>query len=228
MAVNKNITSYNTLIKILFFILFLLFTVYIFWQSLELGWLDILNNQEKMLFIIKGLGFWGPVAIVFLIAIAIIISPIPSAPIAIISGVLYGHTLGGIYVVLGALTGALTAFFIARKLGRDYVHGKLNSYFTVRMVGSQNVLMLIVFVTRLIPFLSFDVISYAAGLTQLSWLRFFTATLLGIIPVSFLLAHLGSKAVNGEVQSITIAIIVLGLFIMIPIAVNVFKNNMKG
>ena len=47
-------------------------------------------------------------------------------------------------------------------------------------MGSQNALMGIVFVSRLLPFLSFDIVSYGAGLTTLSAWRFALATLAGL------------------------------------------------
>ena len=213
--------------KIVLFIGFILFTVFVFITLNETGWLEILKDQQQMLIIVKGLGIIGPVAIILLLAVAIIISPIPSAPIALVSGALYGHTFGTLYVVIGALSGALVAFMISRKLGYDYINRKLHHRMPVKIVGSQNTLMLIVFFTRLAPFISFDVISYAAGLTQLTFFRFMLATLLGIIPISFILAHLGSEVNNGEMESIAIALLLLGLFTLIPIIFNNFKKVVK-
>jgi uncharacterized membrane protein YdjX (TVP38/TMEM64 family) len=160
-----------------------------------------------------------------IITIAIIISPIPSAPVALVSGALYGHTFGTLYVVLGALSGALLAFMISRKLGYDYINKKLHHRMPEKIVGSQNTLMMIVFVTRLAPFISFDVISYAAGLTKLTFGRFFIATLMGIIPISFILAHLGSEVNNGEMESIAAALILLGFITIVPLIINRFVNR---
>ena len=224
---NSNITANHAVKKLLFFIGFILLTIYAFWQVVELGWLEVLRNQEQMVVIIKELGLFGPLAIIFLMAIAIVISPIPSAPIALVSGVLYGHTFGTIYVVIGAVAGALIAFMMSRKLGHDYINRKLHHRMPVKIVGSQNTLMMIVFVTRLAPFISFDVISYAAGLTQLTVGRFFLATLMGIIPISFLLAHLGSEATNGEVQEIAFALLFLGLLTMASMLIHSFKTGNK-
>lgn len=215
--------------KLFIFIGFLLLTVFIFIQIIELGWLDVLKNQENLLVIIKELGLIGPIAIILLIAIAIIIVPIPSAPVALVSGALYGHTFGTIYVVLGALSGAILAFMISRKLGYDYVSRKLHQRMPVKIVGSQNTLMMIVFVTRLAPFISFDVISYAAGLTKLTFGRFIIATLMGIIPISFILAHLGSEVKNGEIESIATALLLLGFFTLIPLIINkITTRSSKG
>lgn len=217
---NDKFTKGHEVKKLLFFVGFLLITILIFWQLSESGWIDFLGNQEEIHAFIEQIGLFGPVLIILLIATAIIISPIPSAPIALISGALYGHTLGTIYVVLGALSGALSAFIIARKLGHDYVSKKLQLHLPEKMLDSQSTLMFIVFVSRLTPFISFDVISYAAGLTNLSLGRFFIATLIGIMPISFILAHVGSEVTNNEFESITVALIFLGFMTMIPMVIN--------
>lgn len=57
--------------------------------------------------------------------------------------------------------------------------------------------MLVVFASRLIPFISFDAVSYAAGITCLSFGRFAFATLLGVIPICFALAAMGAGMVDG-------------------------------
>jgi len=44
---------------------------------------------------------------------------------------------------------------------------------------------------RLIPLISFDAISYAAGLTCISFWRFFLATALGAAPGTFVFVYLG-------------------------------------
>ena len=160
--------------------------------------------------ILKTLGGWGPVAIVGLMALAIVVSPLPSAPVAIAAGALYGHTFGTLYVALGSLGGAVAAFSIARLTGVDAVGKLVGRGLPLRPGGSQSVLMAIVFATRLMPFVSFDVISYAAGLTPLRLWRFVVATALGILPASFFLAHVGSGLASYDAGEITTALVLLG------------------
>ncbi len=68
----------------------------------------------------------------------------------------------------------------------------------------------IVFVSRLLPFISFDMVSYAAGVTALTFWRFALATLAGVIPSSFLLAHFGSELASTETNTIAITLLLLG------------------
>lgn len=167
-----------------------------------LGWLDPLLSRfdaQSVQALVARAGPWGPVVVIALMTLAIVASPLPSAPIAIAAGAAYGHYAGALYVAIGSVLGAGIAFGIARALGRGAVRRMLGHDLDARLSGSQSTLMLIVFVSRLMPFVSFDAISYAAGLSGLHPWRFVLATVAGIAPASFILAHVGSEAMTGDV-----------------------------
>jgi uncharacterized membrane protein YdjX (TVP38/TMEM64 family) len=166
------------------------------------------------------LGVWGPLLIVGLMALAIVLNPIPSAPIALVSGAVFGHAWGTLYVVLGAEIGALTAFAIARVLGHDLLRRLFGERVALGWLGSQNALTWMVFVSRLLPFVSFDLVSYGAGLTPLRAWRFALATLLGLIPASFLLAHFGGELAVADMGNAMVALLLIGLLVAVPL---VFK-----
>jgi len=198
-----------------------------YWQLQETGALaTILDGQALRQFIV-GLGVAGPLAVIGLMTLAILVSPIPSAPIALAAGAAYGHTWGTAYILLGAELGALCAFGIARQLGRDALQRWVGSRLPKTRLGSQGTLMAIVFASRLLPFISFDVVSYAAGLTTLSLWRFALATLAGILPASFLLAHFGGEMATGELDKIAFAVLTLGLLTGIPLAVHFVRERAR-
>ncbi len=119
---------------------------------------------------VRALGMAGRLALIGLMVLAIVASPIP---IAVAAGSLYGTLWGGAFVVTGALLGAFAAFGAARYLGFDAVRRSTNPVLKyISAPRSQISLMLIVFGSRLIPFISFDAVSYAAGITCLSFGRF--------------------------------------------------------
>lgn len=157
----------------------------------------------------------GPVAVILLIAFAIVFNPIPSAPIALAAGAVFGHAWGTLYIVLGAELGAIVAFGIARFIGRELLTKWFGDKIETGILGNasgnawsnQNRLTFLVFASRLLPFFSFDLISYGAGLTPIRFWRFAAATLLGLIPMSFLLAHFGAElATTGPSRAIPIAL----------------------
>lgn len=167
---------------------------------------------------LSGLGMAGPVFLALLMALAIVVSPIPSGPIGVAAGALYGTVAGGVVTVLGAFLGACIAFLAARYLGFDAIRQSENRLLkSLAAPRSQWSLMAIVFASRLIPFISFDAVSFAAGLTNLTLPRFALATLLGVIPVSFVLTAIGAGMHDAEMSKPLLALIA-GIT-MIPVIV---------
>ena len=177
---------------------------------------------------IEALGLWGPVAVIGLMTAAIVFSPAPSAPIALAAGAAYGHLWGTVYILIGAQLGAMIAFGIARLLGQEAIARWLGRRLSLGRLGSQNTMMAVVFVSRLIPFISFDVVSYAAGLTPLTTWRFAVATLAGIVPASFALAHFGGEMATGEAGRIAISVLLLGALTLIPFAIRVLLAQRRA
>jgi uncharacterized membrane protein YdjX (TVP38/TMEM64 family) len=182
-------------------------------------------NRDSIGEMVARAGIWGPVLVVVLMVLAVVASPIPSAPIALAAGAAYGHGVGTVLVLAGAEAGALIAFAIARLLGRDMVQRLLGERIGTGLLGSQNALMLTVFASRLMPFVSFDMVSYAAGLSMLTFWRFAGATLAGIVPASFVLAHLGGQAVDDPTGAATVAVLGLGLITGAPLLLVLFRRH---
>lgn len=199
-----------------------------YWLAYRTGALATVLDGETLGDWIVRLGLLGPLAVIGLMTLAILVSPIPSAPIALAAGAAYGHTLGTLYVLLGAEAGALAAFGVARLLGYDILHRWFGDRLSVGLLGSQNALMGVVFASRLLPFVSFDLVSYAAGLTVLSFWRFALATLAGIVPASFVLAHFGSEMATGSGDRIMVSILVLGGLTLIPVVAKLVYDRLRG
>jgi uncharacterized membrane protein YdjX (TVP38/TMEM64 family) len=198
-----------------------------YWLLHETGMLMTILNGAELRECVAQLGTWGPLMVIGLMVLAVLVSPIPSGPVAVAAGAAYGHTWGTLYVLLGAEIGALAAFGIARLLGREVVQRWFGNRLSVGLLGSQTALMAIVLVSRLLPFISFDIVSYAAGLTTLSFWRFAVATLVGIVPASFLLAHFGSEMATSESDRIMVSILALGVITLIPVAVKLIRERMR-
>lgn len=177
----------------------------------------LLMDGERLEALVARAGLWGPLLVIGLMTAAVVASPIPSAPIALAAGAAYGNLWGTLLVVAGAELGALIAFGIARVLGHDALRRVFGDKVDAGLLGSQSALMATVFASRLMPFLSFDMISYAAGLSRLHVWRFALATLAGVVPVSFALTHFGREAVGGDLGRATWAVLGLGLVTGLPL-----------
>ncbi|MEO0918986.1 MAG: VTT domain-containing protein [Pseudomonadota bacterium] len=159
----------------------------------------------------------GPIAVVVLLALAVVVSPIPSGPIAMAAGAILGPVMGGGLTALGAILGAMIAFALSRGLGyRPLSASKLPMAHWITRPRTQARLALAVLVSRLIPFISFDAVSYVAGLTTIKPGYFAVATSIGVLPASFAFAAIGAGM--AELDSALLMIAACGVTIILPIS----------
>ena len=212
-------------LKIFYPILIVIALVGIYFLLKNSALADLFIDMELLIIRVRGLGVVGPLLVIGLMVLAIVFNPLPSAPIALAAGAVYGHSLGTIYIVTGAEIGAIVAFLIARVAGYEISKKYLGKKLSLNRFGSQRALMTAVFISRLIPFMSFDLVSYMAGLSPLKLWRFALATLLGLMPVSFALAHLGGKVVDADSSNLIGVILALGLVTAIPLIIYIFRPS---
>ena len=113
------------LVKALTAIVFAALIVTYGWWAPVVGLPLELPSSAKLQAWFNQFGALGPVAIVVSMTVAILVSPVPSAPIALAAGAIYGHFWGALYVLAGSELGALAAFGIARFLGCDVLRSWL-------------------------------------------------------------------------------------------------------
>lgn len=136
------------------------------------------------------LGPLAPAAFVLVMA-ATVVLPVPTFPLDVLAGRLFGPVLGTLYAVTGATLGSMVSFQLARWLGRDLVSRFLRGHINFCTECSDKLLTKVVFLARLIPAVSFDVVSYGAGLTRMSLGRFAAASFLGMLPLTFAYVSFG-------------------------------------
>jgi len=144
---------------------------------------------------LRSFGLWAPVVSALLMVLQSVIAPLPAFLLTFANGMLFGWAWGAALSWSSAMAGAALCFWIARALGRPAVTRLVSApalaatdRFFLRF-GTQSVL-----IARLLPFASFDVVSYAAGLTALPLRRFLFATGLGQLPATLLYSWLGQQA----------------------------------
>jgi len=181
-------------------------------------WLDVgeLLHPDRIADRLRAAGPFGPILFMLLMATAVVISPIPSLPLDLAAGATFGVTLGTTYAVIGAEIGAVLSFLIGRSLGRAALTRILRTDISFCERCSDRHLAIFVFVSRLLPIFSFDLVSYGAGLTNMSIRAFAVATLLGMIGPTFLLTYAGSQVVSGEWVLIVLGIAMVALLLLLP------------
>ncbi len=181
------------------------------------------------------IGPWGIGLTIGLMTFAILFKLLPSAAVALASGAVYGHTWGTIYIITGAWLGAIIAFLITRMLGADIIcrlsGHRINIKQETAQEKSQSWLMWGLLVSRFIPVIPYDIVSYAMGLTPLKLWRFSLATLIGIIPTSFFLAHVGKNMAETNFTEMLSGMMTAGLVLLLPFLIILYflyrTNNLK-
>ena len=165
---------------------------------------------------LNSLGPMGPIVFILIMAVAIVVSPIPSLPLDLAAGAAFGPFLGTTYAVLGAEIGAILSFLIARALGREVISRLLKTDVVFCSKCSDHHLAGLVFLSRLLPVFSFDIVSYGAGLTNMTLKSFALATLVGMIPPTFALTYFGSSVISIQWPLILMGGLLVILFLFLP------------
>ena len=157
-----------------------------------------------------------------------IIAPLPAFLITFANAAVFGWWQGALLSWSSAMVGAMLCFWIARALGRDTVEklaGKgalkgVEAYFT--KYGSKTIL-----VCRLLPFVSFDAVSYFAGLTSVGFWSFVAATGLGQLPATIVYSYVGGMLTGGVKYVVTALLCVFALAAVVAILKGIYNDRRK-
>ena len=182
------------------------------------------QNIETVRAYIASYGALAPVVSAILMIFQSVIAPLPAFLITFANGLLFGVWWGAALSWSSAMLGATLCFFIARVLGRPVIV-KLLSESAVntsdrffQRYGRHAVL-----IARLVPVISFDVISYGAGLTGIRFIWFAIATGIGQLPATLLYSYLGDRVTG----SIKILFWGFGIVISISIIIGLVRHRPK-
>jgi len=139
---------------------------------------------------------YGNAGLTLVMILQTIVAPIPSEAVLMFAGAIGMNVFDVmLYGGLGTIIGSAFAFLVARRWGRPIVSrlvgdkwiGRIDGW--ISRYGRKAIL-----VSRLVPVIPFDLISYSSGLTSMSFADYFIATSIGALPRCLFLAYAGSVA----------------------------------
>jgi uncharacterized membrane protein YdjX (TVP38/TMEM64 family) len=173
---------------------------------------------------VQAYGALGPIILMTVIAVAMIIAPIPNTPWVIAAGIVWGTFWGVVYVIGGQLIGSTVIFFISRRFGRKFIPRLVGQDAAARIdrlsrtMGPQ-----VVFWWRMMP-VSFDFGAYAAGLTAMRYRVFITLVFLGsIIPTTVIVSFGDSFTRSWTARFISLGLVALA--ITVPVTIFYLRNR---
>ena len=146
---------------------------------------------------------------------------LPGSLLTLAAGAAFGLLPGFASVLVGATLGLALAFLVSRHLARrrveDWIQSKPRFAAVDRAVAKEG--WKIVFLTRLSPIFPFNFQNYAYGLTRIPFWHYTLASMVGILPGTFLYVYLGSvgrsgleAAAGGErVETLRLVLQIVGL-----------------
>jgi len=137
---------------------------------------------------------YAAAVLMFLFAAVILVnSPIPfAAVLELIGGYLFGFWLGGLINMVAMIIGSVAGYLIASYLFFDLIHRRFKKPILkieddVHKYGASYLIAL-----RFIMTFPYFLINYSAGVMRMSFLKFLSATIIGVIPSALIYAYVGN------------------------------------
>lgn len=142
---------------------------------------------------IRAQGVLAPLIFGF-IYVAATVFALPGSVLTIGGGLLFGAWWGTLINWLSASLGAAISFLLARYMGREAITKILKSKGTLQGLDDKigNNGFYSVLILRLVPLFPFNGLNFGLGLTKVSFRDYALATLLGMLPGTFVFTSLGS------------------------------------
>jgi uncharacterized membrane protein YdjX (TVP38/TMEM64 family) len=168
-------------------------------------------------------GVLAPVVYMLVMAVTVV-TPLPTMPLDFLAGRFFGPVLGTLYSDLGATVGSLVSFQLARWFGRDLIARFFKGHILLCRQCSDRLMTKLVLLGRLVPVVSFDLISYSAGLTRMSAVKFAVASFLGMLPLTFVYNSAGHLVLSSRWIGWVGGGVMAALFFLLPVLIE--RNNL--
>ena len=183
-------------------------------------------NVDAVVEFIRSYGPYAMIVSFLLMVFQSVLAPLPAFLITFANAAIFGWWQGAILSWTSAMAGAVGCFYIARALGRDAVEkyagrgalASVEGYF--EKYGSRTIL-----ICRLLPFVSFDAVSYFAGLTPIKFLPFLVATGIGQLPATVVYSYVGGMLTGGVKYFVTALLCIFALSIAVMIIKRMYNDR---
>ena len=177
--------------------------LYEFWPQISgyLNGLGLHGNIERLRTLILSFGFWAPLISALLMVGQSVILFLPAFPIFVVNALCFGVFWGMLLSWSSAVLGSLLCFSIAKKLGRPSVQRLVNRvHLEAADAALRKYEKYIILPFGFLPVISFDVISYASGLTLLTFWEFLPLVCLAQIPSTLFYSVLVDRIDRGTLD----------------------------
>jgi uncharacterized membrane protein YdjX (TVP38/TMEM64 family) len=157
-----------------------------------LSWSSVARYQADLLAAVAAYPVLAPAAYALIYAVIVAFSIPEAAVVTVLGGLLFGPLLGGTLAVLAATAGSVALFLVARTAFAATLARRAETLLERIRPGLHRDGFSYLLALRLIPAVPFWLVNLGAAFCGMRLLPYAAATLIGIIPVTFLFAWIGS------------------------------------
>ena len=183
---------------------------------------------------VLGHGAWAAVIyIATFVVLPIFFFPVPVIVLA--GGTIFGLFKGTLYTMIGVLINTPIMYFIGRFLLKDFVHNFVNNHMSEKLRNAlqstnQKVLALVLFIIRLSPIFSYNLVNYISGVTEIKFLPYILTTIAGVLPGVIVFINIGENVLNVGSKEFFISLSFLLVLVIISAIISklFLKNEENG
>ncbi len=182
------------------------------------AWTVLTSDDEARIKIwVEGFGWLGPIVIILAMVVQMFLLVIPTILLMIVAILAYGAIWGSVIIFTAVFVASSVGYLIGKYLGTGTIT-KLLGEKTIKKVTDflEDYGFWAVVITRINPFLSNDAISFVAGILKMNYWKFISATILGIAPLTFLIAITGEDIDSlkiGLLWGSIVSLLIFGIYI---------------
>ncbi len=172
-------------------------------------------DQKELQLWLQQMGIWAPILYILIYSIATIFI-LPSTPLNLTGGAIFGAFWGTVWTSIAAIIAAMLSFGFSRTIGRKLVEQKLAGKWQSIDREMHQGGFFYMFAIRLLPLIPYGLVNFAAGLTSIKFRDYFFGTVLGTVPgiLPFVMMGAGLTALKqGDVFPLLIALALTGILV---------------
>ncbi|MEM8642845.1 MAG: TVP38/TMEM64 family protein [Cyanobacteria bacterium P01_G01_bin.54] len=160
-------------------------------------------------------GIWAPLIYILLYTIGTLLI-LPSTPLNLSGGAIFGVVWGTLWTTVAALIAAIVAFAFTRTIGRQWIAQRLKGRWETFDAEMRQGGLFYMSAIRLLPIIPYGIVNFAAGLTSIRTRDYLIGTAIGTVPgiLPFVMMGAGLQALRqGNVIPILVALTLIGLLV---------------
>lgn len=155
---------------------------------------------------------------------------VPSLPLTLGAGFLWGPLWGVVFSISGATIGASVAFLVSRYLARDFVKERFGfeKWQWLQQKVEAHGWKAVAF-ARLVPIFPFPVLNYIFGITPIPFIHYFWSTFAFMLPACIAYVAFGSSMgeliLKGNIEGIILGILIASAAMLLPFLMKRFVKK---